>query len=111
MTSNSDFYIGSHILGLLLYTLSNIFTKFFCTVFVLCLKGSICTCMPLTSTRTLHPSFEKSGYGPEHAEQAGEGGGGTTGLLNKGGGSNRLPGLVTEQQAVEFPQVLTSIYS
>ena len=28
------------------------------------------------------------------------GGGGATGLLNKGGGSNRLP--------VEFPQVLTS---
>ena len=36
------------------------------------------------------------------------GGGGATGLLNKGGGSNRLPGLVTKQQAVEFPQVLTS---
>ena len=35
-------------------------------------------------------------------------GGGATGLLNKGGGSNRLPGLVTKQQAVEFPQVLTS---
>ena len=31
------------------------------------------------------------------------GGGGATGLLNKGGGSNRLPGLVTKQQAVEFP--------
>ena len=30
------------------------------------------------------------------------------GLLNKGGGSNRFPGLVTKQQAVEFPQVLTS---
>ena len=30
-------------------------------------------------------------------------GGGATGLLNKGGGSNRLPGLVTKQQAVEFP--------
>ena len=39
----------------------------------------------------------------EHAEQAssrgvleggGGGGGGATGLLNKGGGSNRLPGLV-----------------
>ena len=39
----------------------------------------------------------------------GGGGGGATGLLNKGGGSNRLPGLVTKQQAVEFPQVLTSI--
>ena len=36
------------------------------------------------------------------------GGGGATGLLNKGGGKNRLPGLVTKQQAVEFPQVLTS---
>ena len=35
--------------------------------------------------------------------------GGATGLLNKGGGSNRLPGLVTKQQAVEFPQVLTSV--
>ena len=45
----------------------------------------------------------------KHAEQAG-GGGGATGLLNKGGGSNRLPGLVTKQQAVEFPQVLTSHY-
>ena len=40
----------------------------------------------------------------EHAEQAssrgcvkGGGGGGATGLLNKGGGSNRLPGLVTKQ--------------
>ena len=37
----------------------------------------------------------------EHAEQAG--GGGATGLLNKGGGSNRLP--------VEFPQVQTSKYN
>ena len=36
------------------------------------------------------------------------GGGGATGLLNKGGGSNRLPALVTKQQAVEFPQVQTS---
>ena len=27
----------------------------------------------------------------------GGGGGGATGLLNKGGGSNRLPGLVTKQ--------------
>ena len=35
--------------------------------------------------------------------------GGPTGLLSKGGGSNRLPGLVTKQQAVEFPQVLASI--
>ena len=35
-------------------------------------------------------------------------GGGATGLLNKGGGSNRLAGLVTKQQAVEFPQVLVS---
>ena len=40
----------------------------------------------------------------------GGGGGGATGLLNKGGGSNRLPDLVTKQQAVEFPQVLTSYY-
>ena len=31
-----------------------------------------------------------------------EGGGGTTGLLNKGGGSNRLPGLVTKQQAMKL---------
>ena len=45
-----------------------------------------------------------------HAEQAsssgvfeGGGGGGATGLLNKGGGSNRLP--------VEFPQVQTSNYN
>ena len=33
---------------------------------------------------------------------------GATGLLNKlkeGGASNRLPGLVTKQQAVEFPHV------
>ena len=35
-------------------------------------------------------------------------GGGVTGLLNKGGGSNRFSGLVTKQQAVEFPQVLAS---
>ena len=34
------------------------------------------------------------------------GGGGNR--LAKGGGSNRLSGLVTKQQAVEFPQVLTS---
>ena len=33
------------------------------------------------------------------------GGGGATGLLNKGGGSNSL---ITKQQAVEFPQVQTS---
>ena len=38
-------------------------------------------------------------------------GGGATGLLNKGGGSNRLPGLVTKQQAVEFPLVLASYIS
>ena len=47
----------------------------------------------------------------EHAEQASssgvlEGGGGATGLLNEGGGSNRLPALVAKQ-AVEFPQVYT----
>ena len=41
----------------------------------------------------------------------GGGGGGVTGLLNKGGGSNRLPGVVTKQQAVEFPQVQTSLYN
>ena len=41
-------------------------------------------------------------------EEGGGGGGQHAGLLNKGGGSNRLPGLVTEQQAVEFPQVLAS---
>ena len=39
----------------------------------------------------------------------GGGGGGATGLLNKGGGSNRLPGF-SKQQAVEFPQVLTSVH-
>ena len=47
----------------------------------------------------------------EHAEQASSTGvleGGATGLLNKGGGSNRLPGLVTKQ-AVEFPQVQASL--
>ena len=40
------------------------------------------------------------------------GGGGATDLLNKGGGSNRLPGLVTKQQAqaVEIRQVQTSYY-
>ena len=37
----------------------------------------------------------------------GGGGGGGKGLLNKGGVSNRLPGLVTK---LEFPQVLTSIF-
>ena len=35
------------------------------------------------------------------------GGGGATGLVNKGGGSSRLPGLVTKQQAVEFPHAGT----
>ena len=39
------------------------------------------------------------------------GGGGATGLLNKGGGNNKLPTLVAKQQAVEFPQVLTSGYN
>ena len=38
----------------------------------------------------------------------GGGGGQLTGLLNKGRGSNRLPGLVTKQHAVEFPQVQAS---
>ena len=53
----------------------------------------------------------------EHAEQAsssgvleGGGGGGATGLLNEGGGSNRLPALVAKQ-AVEFPQVYTSLHN
>ena len=41
----------------------------------------------------------------------GGGGGGATGLLNKGGGATGfLLALVTKQQAVEFPQVLTSTY-
>ena len=49
----------------------------------------------------------------EHAEQASSRGvlegGGATGLLNEGGGSNRLPALVSKQ-AVKFPQVYTSLY-
>ena len=45
----------------------------------------------------------------ERGGGGGGGEGGATGLLNKGGGRNRLPGLVTKQQAVEFPQVLTSL--
>ena len=32
---------------------------------LLCMKGGSCTCTPLTSTLTLHPPFEKSGYGPD----------------------------------------------
>ena len=48
----------------------------------------------------------------EHAEQAGEGGGGNRlAKINKGGGSNRLPGLVTKQQVVEFPQVLLRLHT
>ena len=43
--------------------------------------------------------------------RGGGGGGQHAGLLNKGGGSNRLPALVTKQQAVEFPQVQTSVYN
>ena len=41
----------------------------------------------------------------EHAKQAS-----SRGVLVGGGGGqhNRLPGLVTKQQAVEFPQVQTS---
>ena len=38
----------------------------------------------------------------------GGGGGGATGLLNKGGGSNRLPGLVNNKLWNLIPQVLTS---
>ena len=30
-------------------------------------------------------------------------------LANKGGGSNRLPGLVTKQQVIELPQVQASV--
>ena len=50
----------------------------------------------------------------EHTEQAScrgvlEGGGGNR-LAKLRWGSNRLPGLVTKSQAVEFPQVLTSSY-
>ena len=64
-------------------------------------------------SNTLTETYQLSPPTPEHAEQAssrgcvggGGGGGGATGLLNKGGGSSRLPGLVTKQQAVEFPQV------
>ena len=41
----------------------------------------------------------------EHAEQAS-----SRGVL-EGGGGNRLPGLVAKQQAVEFPQVQTSLYN
>ena len=40
-----------------------------------------------------------------------KGGGQHAGLLNKGGGSNRLSALVTKQQAVEFPQVQTSLHN
>ena len=41
-----------------------------------------------------------------------KGGGGATGLLNKGGRGrgNRLPGLVNKH-AVEFPQVLANNYN
>ena len=39
----------------------------------------------------------------------GGGGGNRLAKINKGGGSNRLPGLVTKQ-AVEFPQVLTIVF-
>ena len=37
------------------------------------------------------------------------GGGGATGLLNKGGGEQQASWF-SKQQAVEFPQVLTSYY-
>ena len=38
------------------------------------------------------------------------GGGGATGLLNKGGGEQQASWF-SKQQAVEFPQVLTSTYN
>ena len=41
----------------------------------------------------------------------GGGGGNRLAKINKGGGSSRLPGLVTKQQAVEFPQVQTSLHN
>ena len=47
----------------------------------------------------LYPNYDHT----EHAEQAS-----SRGVL---GGSNRLPGLVTKQQAVEFPQVQASVYN
>ena len=44
--------------------------------------------------------------------RGGGGGGGATGLLHKGGGATGLiPGLVAKQQAVEFPQVQTSLHN
>ena len=43
----------------------NTFSLIFCAQFLfLCMKEGSCTCMPLTSMLTLHPPFEKSGYGP-----------------------------------------------
>ena len=33
------------------------------------------------------------------------------GVCWRGGGGNRLPGIVTKQQAVEFPQVQTSLHN
>ena len=41
----------------------------------------------------------------------GGGGGGNRLAKQRRGASNRLPGLVTKQQAVEFPQVLTNYYN
>ena len=55
MTSNSGFsnWLDS---AICYSTLCNIFTMFLCIVFLLlCMKGD---------TLTLHPPFEKSGYGP-----------------------------------------------
>ena len=40
----------------------------------------------------------------------GGGGGGATGLLNKGGGEQQASWF-SKQQAVEFPQVLTSLHN
>ena len=49
-------------LNLLLYVIFSLSSC--CAQFLLlCMKGVSCTCMPLTSTLTLHPPFEKSGYG------------------------------------------------
>ena len=43
--------------------------------------------------------------------EGGGGGGGATGLLNKGGGGEQQASWFSKQQAVEFPQVLTSLHN